>query len=105
MADELPGSVAKPLVWIGTDDLPLHFVNQFLGVVQPNEVFLLLGSLVPPAITGDTAEERKAQAEAVPFVPVKPIVRLGMTPARLKELIGVLQETLVNFEGQPKAQS
>ena len=99
MADELPeGGVSVPLVWVGAEDLPVHFVNQFLGLVQPNEIFLMLGSLVPPPIIGETLEERKGQAESVPFVAVKPIARVGMTPDRLKELIGVLQQTLENYE-------
>jgi len=105
MADELPerDAISVPLVWVGTDDLPVQFLNQFVGLVQPNEIFLMLGSLVPPPIMGDTAEERKAQARSVPFVPIKPIVRLALTPERLKELISVLQQTMENYETQQNA--
>lgn len=104
MADELAegGAISVPLVWVGAEDLPVQFLNQFIGVVQPNEIFLMLGSLMPPPIMGETVEERKAQAERVPFVPIKPIVRLGLTPERLKELIGVLQQTMDNYEEQQK---
>lgn len=106
MADEVPGGeISVPLVWVGADDLPVHFVNQFLGVVQPNEIFLVLGSLVPPPIMGATVEERKAQVESVPFVPIKPIVRLGLTPERLQELIGVLQQTMKNYDTQQEARA
>jgi len=95
------GVVGVPIVWVGAEELPLLFVNQFLGVVQPGEIFIHFGALVPPAITGETDEERKAQAEAIQFVQVKPVARLAMTPARLQELIEILQQTLSNYEKHP----
>ncbi|MEK6328251.1 MAG: hypothetical protein AABM66_12125 [Actinomycetota bacterium] len=96
------GTVAVPVVWVGAEELPVHFVNQFVGVVQPNEIFITLGSLVPPAIMGGTEEERKAQAESLQFIQVKPVARIAITPARLQELIGVLQQTLSNYEKLPR---
>ena len=98
-----PQGVQLPVVWVGADDLPVQFVNQFLGVVHPNEIFLTLGTLVPPAIIGDSVEERRKQVENLPFVPIKPIARVALTPARLEEMIRVLQDTLTNYEAQQKA--
>lgn len=92
------GSVQVPVVWVGAEELPVQFVNQFVGVVQPGEIFLTLGTIVPPAIIGDTLEERREQAEAIQFVQVQPVARVALTPARLRELIGVLQTTLANYE-------
>ena len=93
-----------PVVWVGVDDLPVHLVNQLVGVVQPNEIFLTFGTLTPPAIMAGTVEERRAQAEAIPFVQVKPVARLGLTPERLREFIAILEQTLANYEAQPKIQ-
>ena len=87
-----------PAVWVGADDLPVQFLNAFLMIVQPGEIFLTLGSYQPPPIVGATVEEREAAAKAVSFVPVKPIARVGMTPDRLRELIRVLEEGLQNYE-------
>ncbi|MEJ7655628.1 MAG: hypothetical protein WKF33_01180 [Thermoleophilaceae bacterium] len=92
-----------PVVWVGVEDLPVHLVNQLLAVVQPNEIFLSFGTIVPPAIMGETLEERRAQAEAIPFVQVKPIARFGLTPERLTEFIGILQQTLTNYEAQQRS--
>jgi hypothetical protein len=102
-SDQAP--ISLPLVWVGADDLPVNFVNQFLGVVQPNEIFLTVGSMVPPAILGDTLEEREATLRNITYVPVKPVARLGFTPARLRELIKVLQDTLSNYEQLPKQEA
>jgi hypothetical protein len=95
-------TVTRPIVWVGVEDLPVHFVNQFIGVVAPHEVFLTLGTIVPPPILGATEEERKAAAESIQFVQVKPVARIALTPARLRELIGVLNQTLSNYEKQPR---
>ncbi len=103
MAEEQPPEVearSVPVVWVGTEDLPVQFVNQFVGVVAPDEVFLTLGSLVPPPILGETEEERRAAVEDIQFVQVKPVARIALTPARLQQLIQVLQQTLANYERQ-----
>lgn len=92
------GTVQVPAVWVGAEDLPVEFVNQFVGVVHPGEVFLSLGTVVPPTIIGNTDEERKAQAESIRFVQVKPVARIALTPERLREFIGVLQQTMANYE-------
>ena len=96
MSESDEGSLTVPAVWVGADELPVQFLNQFLGIVAPNEIFLTLGTIVPPAIMGETMAERGEYAQRITYVPVKPIVRLGMTPQRLEEFIRVLQDTLKN---------
>ncbi len=91
-----------PTVWIGAEDVPVPFANVFVGVVAPNEIFLNVGSLVPPAITGATPEERETQARTITYIPVKPIARLALTPTRLDELIQTLQDTRTNYENLMK---
>jgi hypothetical protein len=101
-AEETPpeGVIQVPVVWVGVDDLPVHYVNQFVGTVSPNEAFLTLGSLVPPAIMGATDEDRLAQARSIDFVQIRPVVRVAVTEQGLRDLIGVLNETLSNYEKQ-----
>jgi len=91
------GAVQVPVVWVGAEEMPVHFANAFLGVVQPNEIFLTIGSIVPPPIVGETPEEREQQARSLPFIQATPIARLGLTPARLDELVRTLQETQANY--------
>jgi hypothetical protein len=98
------GSVQVPTVWVGVEDLPILFTNQTIGVVQRGEVFLTFGALVPPAIIGETVEERKAQAESIQFVQINPVARMAMTPDHLRRLIQVLQDTLSNYERLTEAQ-
>ena len=72
--------------WVGAEDLPVQFANAFVWVVGPNEIFLGIGASTPPAIVG-TPEEREAQIRGIGFIPIKPIARLALTPARLDELV------------------
>lgn len=95
-----PDSVEVPVVWIGVDDVPVAFANQFVAQVDRGEVFLTVGQMVPPAILGKTDEERRAQVENIQYVPVKPIARLAMTPSKLRELISILEITATNYEKQ-----
>jgi hypothetical protein len=92
------GFIQVPAVWVGVEEMPVHFVNQIVGVVHPGEIFFTLGSLVPPPIIGATVEERKAQAESFQFIQVTPVVRFALTPQKLQEFIGVFQQTLANYE-------
>jgi hypothetical protein len=95
--DDPTKKIQVPVAWVGVEDLPMQFANAFTGLVQPNEIFVQLGSYAPPAITGTNAEEREASARAVAFIPVKPIARLAFTPARLDEFITMLEDTRRNY--------
>ncbi len=76
----------------------MHFANAFAGVVGPNAVFLNIGSVVPPGITGATTEEREAQARSIAYVPIKPIARIALAPGGLDELIRALEDTRSNYQ-------
>lgn len=97
MAANPPKNKQVSVTWVGAEEIPLQFANAFLGMVQPGEIYLNIGSVVPPVIQG-TPEERKAQVNAIDYVLAKPIARLAFTPARLDEMIKILQETKRNYE-------
>jgi len=84
---------------VGAEELPVLFANQFVAQVgDTGEIFLTVGQVVPPAIIGQTEEERREQAENIQYVQVKPIARLAMTPEKLRELKTVLEITEVQYE-------
>lgn len=78
-----------PVVWVGIDEAPVYFLNQFLLQTQAEEIILTFGALSPPALLG-TPQDRRQQAEALRFVPVKVLGRYGMTEHRLRELTDLL---------------
>ncbi len=95
--DEQNPSIDIPLSWIGTEELPIFLVNQFVCQFNQEEFILTFGQMTPPALLG-TEEERIEQAQQVAYVPVKPLARLGFTEARMRELIAVLEVNLRNYE-------
>lgn len=97
--DEEPHGRAIPTTWIGAEDLPVLFVNTFVGQVQPQEkaFYLTIGQTVPPALLG-TPEEQTEQLEQIAYVPVKPVARLAFTRSRLEELIAILRTNLDQYD-------
>ncbi len=95
--DERP-SIPIPITWIGVEEVPIYLANQFVCQFEQQEFILTLGQMSPPALLGETEEERAEQAAQIDYVPVKPLARLGFTESRLRELIAVLEANLRNYE-------
>jgi hypothetical protein len=91
------GEIAVRLLWIDLDEQSVQMANQFIGQVDGDEIILSIGCATPPIITGDTIEERQAQAENIGYVPVRPIARIAVTKARLAELMVILDLTQKNY--------
>jgi hypothetical protein len=79
-----------PLTWIGADELPLLWVNRFVGQSLQDHLVLTIGQSVDPALIG-TPQERMAQLEQIAYVPIRPVARLALSRARCEELIGILE--------------
>jgi hypothetical protein len=101
--DDGPGQVELPLAWIGVEDVPIVFANNF--VVQfDNDLashIITIGQLSPPALIG-SPEEIAEQVSKIEFVPVRPVARIALTPQRMVELIAVLQANVDQREQAAK---
>lgn len=92
---EEPRSYQLPLEWDGLEDFPIQFTNQMLVQHVNNEFVLTFGYMTPPVFIQPPTEE---EVSLIGSLPIKPIVRLGMTPDRMLELIKVLQENYRNYQ-------
>lgn len=98
MQEGPPIDVQIPLVWLGTEDVPILSVNQFIGQVGwSGEVFLTFGQMTPPPLLG-TPEQQAEQASQVAYVPVTPVARFSLTREYLVQVIDAMQQTLVNYD-------
>jgi hypothetical protein len=105
LAEETRQEVQLPIVWSGNEDVTIVLANQFLGQVGlQDEVVLTFGQVTPPALIG-TPEQQREQAKDVPFLAVKPVVRVGLTKEGLDQLIGVLNKTRSNYEQLQEAKA
>jgi hypothetical protein len=96
MAEERPDRDI-PLVWVGLDELPVLFANQFLIQHWQDAFVVSVGQLVPPPVTG-TPEEQAEEIDQISYVPVKPVARLGFTRERVRELIIFLEASLEQYD-------
>ena len=98
---DIPSSDADPIqvpvLFVGADDTPILYVNQFVVQHQQNEFIITVGQIAPPMLLG-TEEQQRQQAKQIAYVPVKVVARLALTKARLKELISVLETNLANYD-------
>lgn len=96
--------VDVPVVWAGVEDVPIFYANTFVcqwDLVSHGGFIITVGQLTPPALMG-TPEEVREQAEQVSYVPVRAVTRLGITRAKLDDLIAILT---INRDGYDKAVS
>jgi hypothetical protein len=85
-----PDMVQIRAEWVGADDLAVIFSNVFAVQNIKSEFVLTFGVGVPPIVTGPLTQEQANQIT----MKLKPVVRIGITPERLVELIGALQSQL-----------
>lgn len=98
---DTPEGVSVPIVWLGPEDVPILHANAFVSQFDAqtlDSLTLTIGQMTQPAIGGATAEEREEQVRQIAFVPIKPVVRLALTPARARELIATLAANLDQLE-------
>ncbi len=90
-------AITLPVTYLGVEDVPILFANQFVIQHEKNEFVLTVGQLQPPILLG-SPEERKEQAKRLTYVPIRVVGRFGLTRQRLAELIEVLQSNLRTYD-------
>jgi hypothetical protein len=96
-----PRAVQIPVASLGVEDVPVLFASAFTSQFDPqtlDSLILTVGQVTPPAVAGATDEEREEQLRSIAYVPIKPVVRLGLTEARARELVATLQANLDQLE-------
>lgn len=90
-------AITLPVMYIGTEDEPILFANQFVIQHGKNEFILTVGQLQPPILVG-SPEHRKEQAKKLTYVPINVVARFGLTRQCLVELIEALQNNLRKYD-------
>ncbi len=90
-------AITLPLTYLGLEDVPILFANQFVIQHEKNEFVLTVGQLQPPILLG-SPDEQKEQAKKLTYVPIRVVGKFGLTRQRLAELIEVLQSNLRTYD-------
>ncbi len=90
-ADDQPVQISLFPRWPEDYESPTHFANTFLvhGNLAAHEFILSIGTIIPPL---DREGQFDSAAIEIGEVPVRPVVRIGLTPSRMRELADILQE-------------
>ena len=99
--EERPDAFERPVVWLGVEEVAILYANAFQSQIDSqtlDSIVLTIGQMTQPAISGATEEERRRQAETVAYVHVKPVVRVGLTEARVRDLQAILGASLRQLE-------
>ena len=96
---EQPEGIALPVVYTSVDDAPIVYANQFAIQFNEDEFFLTVGQLQPPLLLG-TPEEQKEQASRLTHVPVRVLLRVGLTRGRMAALAQLLADHLRRYDEQ-----
>jgi hypothetical protein len=105
-----PQQIRLSVDWSGASDIPVAHINQFIALLGPptkdgpaDGIYLILGSIVPPIIFGDSPEARQKSIDATQGAGLKVDVygRYHLSRERLKELIESLQTIAHAYDAFP----
>ena len=80
------------------DDLKSYFVSNVVVQHQPDIFILSFFEVFPPAILGETEEEKFQALNAIDHVDGKCVARLVLTPSVMKEFLDTISENWKNYE-------
>jgi hypothetical protein len=87
--------LAVPIRWVIPDDLDVLWASNFVVQHSSREFILSFFQAPPPLLIDPTEEELKAALKD--GYPAKAVARISLSPAAVKELIGILQTNLDHF--------
>jgi len=80
------------------DNLQSYFVSNIVIQHQPDHFILSFFEVWPPAILGESDDEKQQALNSVDYVEAKCVARFVLTPARMKEFAQLMSENLINYD-------
>jgi hypothetical protein len=87
------------------EDLQSHFVSNLVVQHRPEFFILSFFEVWPPAILGETEEEKKQVLDNLDHVEAKCVSRIVLTPGKMQEFVEVMSENLEKWEQMLQLQS
>ena len=80
------------------DTLQSHFVSNVVVQHELDHFVLSFFEIWPPAILGETDEERRGAIQAIETVEAKCVARLVLTPKKMRGLLHTLGESVAKYD-------
>lgn len=97
---KIPDEVTKKvkIERVYPDDLKSYFVSNVVVQHQPDNFILSFFEVWPPAILGQTDEEKEKEFSAIDRVEAKCVARLVLTPSTMKQFLDTIADNWKNYE-------
>ncbi|MBI5841043.1 MAG: DUF3467 domain-containing protein [Chloroflexi bacterium] len=97
---KIPDEFAKKIKIerIYPDELKSYFVSNVVVQHQPDNFILSFFEVWPPAVLGETDEEKEEAFNAIDHVEAKCVARLVVTPSTMKQFLDTIAENWKNYE-------
>jgi len=86
----------------GAEELPILFANAFFIQASGDGSFVLTVAQAAPPLFSGTPEEQQEKMMQVTSIAGRPLARLALSPAKLKELAEILRVTSDAFEAMTR---
>jgi hypothetical protein len=96
-------TVSIPIVFVGGDEMPVLYTNQFVIQLDGQSLILTAGQLTPPILIGSNDEQRE-QAKQLSYVPVRVVARLAITRDQAAVLSKLLDQQITLYDKRQKEQ-
>jgi hypothetical protein len=83
---------------IHPENLSSYFVSNLVVQHEKESFIMSFFEVWPPAIVGDTDEEKQAALDAIDHVDAKCVARLVVTPQRMREFVTIMSDNLSAYE-------
>jgi hypothetical protein len=87
------------------DDLQSHFISSIVVQQEPDRFILTFFEIWPPAIIGETDEEKQQILESLDYVEAKCVARIVLSPSKMEEFLQIATDNFSKFERTMKNQS
>jgi hypothetical protein len=87
--------------FIGAEDVPILYGNQFVVQFLQDEFIITIGQMAPPILLG-SPEQQMEQAKKVSFVPIRVVARLAFNRTRFEELTQLMQQQMARFDEEKR---
>jgi hypothetical protein len=97
MADQTDDAKVVPVIWEVPVGLPTHYSTNLIVQHTDEDFTITFWDVRPPVLIG-TLEEKRKQVEALKAIRPTALVRIILSPGKMREFTQVMRDNLKTFD-------